>query len=220
MRFDDTNPEKEKEDFEKVKPPVRNQKERPFKTDSDVKEKLSLVFLSPASASSQVILEDVAMLQIHPDQFTYTSDHFPIILRFAEQLLAEGKAYIDNTPPEQMKQEREQRVESKCRNNSTSGGTFTNHSKFWWFKTQCSYKMQLLSVFISGGEEHADVDRDEGRDRVRPDLLHEGKDWHDFQQRLHERPHPLPLQEHSPPSHCNHLQVLHSPSTNIWGIST
>uniref|UniRef100_A0A669ELB3 Bifunctional glutamate/proline--tRNA ligase n=1 Tax=Oreochromis niloticus TaxID=8128 RepID=A0A669ELB3_ORENI len=82
MRFDDTNPEKEKEDFERV------------------------------------ILEDVAMLQIHPDQFTYTSDHFPTIMKFAEKLLAEGKAYIDNTPPEQMKQEREQRVESSCRNNS------------------------------------------------------------------------------------------------------
>lgn len=61
------------------------------------------------------------MLQIRPDQFTYTSDHFPIIMKFGEQLLAEGKAYIDDTPPEQMKQEREQRVESKCRNNSTAG---------------------------------------------------------------------------------------------------
>uniref|UniRef100_A0A673BPB4 Bifunctional glutamate/proline--tRNA ligase n=1 Tax=Sphaeramia orbicularis TaxID=375764 RepID=A0A673BPB4_9TELE len=90
MRFDDTNPEKEKEDFEKV------------------------------------ILEDVAMLQIHPDQFTYTSDHFPKIMHFAEQLLAEGKAYIDNTPPEQMKQEREQRTESKCRNN-----TVEQNMKMW-----------------------------------------------------------------------------------------
>ncbi|KAM9860801.1 bifunctional glutamate/proline--tRNA ligase [Aulostomus maculatus] len=90
MRFDDTNPEKEKEDFEKV------------------------------------ILEDVAMLEIHPDQFTYTSDHFPTIMRFAEQLLAEGRAYIDDTPPEQMKQEREQRVESKCRNN-----TVEQNMKMW-----------------------------------------------------------------------------------------
>uniref|UniRef100_A0A8C2HAW3 Bifunctional glutamate/proline--tRNA ligase n=1 Tax=Cyprinus carpio TaxID=7962 RepID=A0A8C2HAW3_CYPCA len=73
MRFDDTNPEKEKEDFEKV------------------------------------ILEDVAMLQIKPDQFTYTSDHFPTILRMGEKLLQEGKAYIDDTPPDVMKQEREQR---------------------------------------------------------------------------------------------------------------
>lgn len=70
-----------------------------------------------------MILEDVAMLQIHPDQFTYTSDHFPTIMRFGEQLLAEGQAYIDNTPPEQMKQEREQRTESRCRNNSTPGET-------------------------------------------------------------------------------------------------
>ncbi|NP_001275581.1 bifunctional glutamate/proline--tRNA ligase [Danio rerio] len=82
MRFDDTNPEKEKEDFEKV------------------------------------ILEDVAMLQIKPDQFTYTSDHFPTILRMGEKLLQEGKAYIDDTPPDIMKQEREQRAESRNRNNS------------------------------------------------------------------------------------------------------
>lgn len=82
MRFDDTNPEKEKEDFEKV------------------------------------ILEDVAMLQIKPDQFTYTSDHFPAIQRLAEKLLQEGKAYIDDTPPDVMKQEREQRIESHNRSNS------------------------------------------------------------------------------------------------------
>uniref|UniRef100_A0A8C8LQS7 Bifunctional glutamate/proline--tRNA ligase n=1 Tax=Oncorhynchus tshawytscha TaxID=74940 RepID=A0A8C8LQS7_ONCTS len=81
MRFDDTNPEKEKEDFEKV------------------------------------ILEDLAMLQIKPDQFTYTSDHFPRIQGMAEQLLREGKAYIDDTPPEQMKAAREQRTESRHRSN-------------------------------------------------------------------------------------------------------
>ncbi|XP_033861011.3 bifunctional glutamate/proline--tRNA ligase-like isoform X1 [Acipenser ruthenus] len=81
MRFDDTNPEKEKEDFEKV------------------------------------ILEDVSLLQIHPDQFTYTSDHFDSILKLAEKMLREDKAYIDDTPPEQMKQEREQRVASHNRSN-------------------------------------------------------------------------------------------------------
>nr|XP_060610232.1 bifunctional glutamate/proline--tRNA ligase isoform X7 [Anolis sagrei ordinatus] len=82
MRFDDTNPEKEKEDFEKV------------------------------------ILEDVAMLHIKPDQFTYTSDHFEKIMKYAEKLIQEGKAYVDDTPAEQMKMEREQRVESKHRSNS------------------------------------------------------------------------------------------------------
>uniref|UniRef100_A0A452V9Y0 Bifunctional glutamate/proline--tRNA ligase n=1 Tax=Ursus maritimus TaxID=29073 RepID=A0A452V9Y0_URSMA len=82
MRFDDTNPEKEKEDFEKV------------------------------------ILEDVAMLHIKPDQFTYTSDHFETIMKYAEKLIQEGKAYVDDTPAEQMKAEREQRIESEHRKNS------------------------------------------------------------------------------------------------------
>ncbi|XP_028387128.1 bifunctional glutamate/proline--tRNA ligase isoform X2 [Phyllostomus discolor] len=82
MRFDDTNPEKEKENFEKV------------------------------------ILEDVAMLHIKPDQFTYTSDHFETIMKYAEKLIREGKAYVDDTPAEQMKAEREQRVESRHRANS------------------------------------------------------------------------------------------------------
>ncbi|XP_078413219.1 bifunctional glutamate/proline--tRNA ligase isoform X2 [Cetorhinus maximus] len=82
MRFDDTNPEKEKEDFEKV------------------------------------ILEDVSMLQIKPDQFTYTSDHFNIIMQYADKMIRDGKAYADDTPPDQMKQEREQRIESKHRANS------------------------------------------------------------------------------------------------------
>uniref|UniRef100_A0A6J0UXT1 Bifunctional glutamate/proline--tRNA ligase isoform X6 n=1 Tax=Pogona vitticeps TaxID=103695 RepID=A0A6J0UXT1_9SAUR len=82
MRFDDTNPEKEKEDFEKV------------------------------------ILEDVAMLHIKPDQFTYTSDHFETIMKYAEKLIQEGKAYVDDAPAEQMKMEREQRIESKHRSNS------------------------------------------------------------------------------------------------------
>lgn len=57
------------------------------------------------------------MLQIKPDQFTYTSDHFPRIQGMAEQLLREGKAYIDDTPPEQMKAAREQRTESRHRSN-------------------------------------------------------------------------------------------------------
>ncbi|XP_053568750.1 bifunctional glutamate/proline--tRNA ligase [Bombina bombina] len=82
MRFDDTNPEKEKEDFEKV------------------------------------ILEDVSLLHIKPDQFTYTSDHFETIIKYAEKLIQEGKAYVDDTPAEQMKAEREQRIESKHRKNS------------------------------------------------------------------------------------------------------
>ncbi|XP_077878966.1 bifunctional glutamate/proline--tRNA ligase isoform X3 [Ictidomys tridecemlineatus] len=65
-----------------------------------------------------VILEDVALLHIKPDQFTYTSDHFETIMKYAEKLIQEGKAYVDDTPAEQMKAEREQRIESKHRKNS------------------------------------------------------------------------------------------------------
>lgn len=82
MRFDDTNPAKEKVNFEKV------------------------------------ILEDLELLKIKPDIFTHTSDYFDKMLEFCEQLLREGKAYVDDTDPEIMKQEREQRADSKNRNNS------------------------------------------------------------------------------------------------------
>lgn len=81
MRFDDTNPDKEKVDFEKV------------------------------------ILEDLKLLEIYPDKFTHTSQYFDLMLKYCEQLLKEGKAYVDDTEPELMKQEREQRKESRNRNN-------------------------------------------------------------------------------------------------------
>ncbi|XP_068086803.1 bifunctional glutamate/proline--tRNA ligase [Anabrus simplex] len=82
MRFDDTNPAKEKVDFEKV------------------------------------ILEDLKLLQVKPDMFTHTSDYFDLMLDMCEKMMKGGKAYVDDTDPEQMKAEREQKVESKCRNNS------------------------------------------------------------------------------------------------------
>lgn len=65
----------------------------------------------------KVILEDVAMLEIKPDLYTYTSDYFELMLQLCERLLKEGKAYADNTPPEQMKLERDQRTESTNRSN-------------------------------------------------------------------------------------------------------
>jgi bifunctional glutamyl/prolyl-tRNA synthetase len=65
-----------------------------------------------------VILEDLQLLQIKPDIFTHTSDYFDLMLDYCEKLMKEGKAYVDDTEPELMKQEREQRVESKNRSNS------------------------------------------------------------------------------------------------------
>ena len=81
MRFDDTNPAKEKEDFEKI------------------------------------ILKDVELLKVKPDIFSFTSDHFEKMLVMAEDMIRKGDAYCDDTPGEQMKEEREQRIEGKHRNN-------------------------------------------------------------------------------------------------------
>ena len=64
---------------------------------------------------SQVILEDIAMLDIKPDHFSYTSDFFDRYLEFAEQMIREGNAFIDDTPPEQMKSDRENRIPAKSR---------------------------------------------------------------------------------------------------------
>lgn len=79
MRFDDTNPEKEKEDYE------------------------------------EAILNDVRSLGIKWDHFSYTSDHFETLMKLCTEMIKKGQAYVDDTPPEQMKLEREKRQESKCR---------------------------------------------------------------------------------------------------------
>lgn len=58
------------------------------------------------------------MLKIKPDVFTYTSDYFDKMLDMCENLMIkEGKAYVDDTDGDKMREEREQRVESKNRNN-------------------------------------------------------------------------------------------------------
>ncbi|KAK7086374.1 hypothetical protein SK128_012176 [Halocaridina rubra] len=82
MRFDDTNPEKEKADYEKV------------------------------------ILEDLELLEIKPDIFTHTSDHFDRMLEMCTNLIKQGLAYCDDTDAETMKKEREERKEGKNFNNS------------------------------------------------------------------------------------------------------
>lgn len=81
MRFDDTNPAKEKEAFE------------------------------------EVILKDLEMLEVKPDRFTYTSDYFELMLELCEKLLKQGKAYVDDTEAELMRDERIKKIESKNRSN-------------------------------------------------------------------------------------------------------
>ncbi|CAO2826473.1 unnamed protein product [Amaranthus hypochondriacus] len=84
VRFDDTNPAKESNEF------VEN------------------------------LLKDIETLGIVYDTVTYTSDYFPQLMEMAENLIRQGKAYVDDTPREQMQKERMDGIESKCRNNSVN----------------------------------------------------------------------------------------------------
>jgi len=65
----------------------------------------------------QVILDDIALLGLQPDIYSYTSDHFETLMSLCERMIREGKAFADDTDPETMKKEREERVNSKNRNN-------------------------------------------------------------------------------------------------------
>ena len=82
LRFDDTNPSKEKEEY------VEN------------------------------IIADLKTLEIYPDQVTHTSDYFDFLQETMETLIKKGKCYCDNTPVDQMRDERKNGVKSKHRDNS------------------------------------------------------------------------------------------------------
>jgi glutamyl-tRNA synthetase len=82
IRFDDTNPSKEKDEF------------------------------------IESILKDLKTLGVVGDVITYTSDYFDQLQEAAEKLIREGKAYVDDTPQEQMRNERMEGIESKHRNNT------------------------------------------------------------------------------------------------------
>ncbi|XP_073041611.1 glutamate--tRNA ligase, cytoplasmic-like [Primulina eburnea] len=76
---------------------------------------------NPDKESSEFVdnlLKDIETLRIKYDAVTYTSDYFPQLMEMAEKLIRKGKAYVDDTPREKMKEERMDGVESRCRNNS------------------------------------------------------------------------------------------------------
>ena len=66
----------------------------------------------------QNIMADVAALGIVPDVVTYTSDHFDALLVKAEELIRADKAYVDDTPVDEMRAQRMEGIESPCRANS------------------------------------------------------------------------------------------------------
>ncbi|CAE7344180.1 unnamed protein product, partial [Symbiodinium sp. CCMP2456] len=79
VRFDDTNPSKEKMEFE------------------------------------ESMIKDLATLQIKPDMVSHTSDYFEQLQAAMEELIKKGKAYVDDTDVDTMRNERDKGVCSKCR---------------------------------------------------------------------------------------------------------
>ncbi len=79
-RFDDTNPSKEKEEFQ------------------------------------ESIVQDLALMGIHPDKTTYTSDYFEELYQYCVTMLNGGKAYADDTDQERMRDERWKGIASSNRN--------------------------------------------------------------------------------------------------------
>ena len=73
---------------------------------------------NPAKESGEfedAIRADLSLLQITPDRTTYTSDYFGRLLEVGEEMLRQGLAYADDTPQEQMRQERGAGIPSKRR---------------------------------------------------------------------------------------------------------
>ena len=67
---------------------------------------------------TNAILEDIKSLGIEPDGSSYSSDYFDEYINCAEYLIQEGKAYVDDTPPDKVKEEREKMIENSNRQNS------------------------------------------------------------------------------------------------------
>jgi glutamyl/glutaminyl-tRNA synthetase len=82
LRFDDTNPSKEKDEYQSS------------------------------------IVEDLAKIGVRPDVVTFTSDYFGTIEKYALWMIANGHAYMDDTPQETMQKERMDRQNSKHRDQS------------------------------------------------------------------------------------------------------
>ena len=81
-RFDDTNPSKEKEEFQ------------------------------------DAIVQDLALMGIHPDKTSYTSNYFQELYEACVTLIKGEKAFADNTEQHVMAEERKTKQASKCRDNS------------------------------------------------------------------------------------------------------
>jgi len=64
------------------------------------------------------IIRDLRTLQIIPDEITHTSDYFPQIIEFMRKCILDGNCYADNGSAEEMKDQRDNGLESIHRQKS------------------------------------------------------------------------------------------------------
>ncbi|KAG5307821.1 SYEP ligase, partial [Pseudoatta argentina] len=81
----------------------------------------------------EAILEDLKLLQIKPDRFTHTSDYFDILQEYCTTLIKDGKAYLDCTLANLMKEQRDKRLKSEYRDLSSS-----ENLKLWEEMKRCT----------------------------------------------------------------------------------
>ena len=74
--------------------------------------------LKESTEFESAICDDLKLIGINPDQVTHTSDYFDQILAFAEQLINNGLAYVDDSDKEDIAVTRRQKIDSPNRSNS------------------------------------------------------------------------------------------------------
>ncbi len=75
---------------------------------------------------ADAITEDILSLGFVPHRVTRSSDYFDLLLSYADTLVQNGHAYVDNTEPETMKLNRQQGIASDCRDMSPD-----HHMDLW-----------------------------------------------------------------------------------------
>ncbi|KAJ0025380.1 hypothetical protein Pint_06731 [Pistacia integerrima] len=73
---------------------------------------------SKAAILNQYLPRDIETLGIKYEEVTYASGYFPELMEMAENLIRQGKAYVDDTPREQMQKEGMDGIRSKCRSDN------------------------------------------------------------------------------------------------------
>merc|ERR1712142_269147 len=66
----------------------------------------------------KIILEDLKLLKVEYDDFSCTSDLFPKMIEMCTDMIKKGFAYGDDTPIEQMRDEKANKIAGKNRDNS------------------------------------------------------------------------------------------------------